>query len=326
MPTSMPPTLPFTSPWLLAPMEGVTEPCFRDEVLKRHTARDLGGTFTEFVRVSHLPIPEWKLKEQLGPRRFEQPVGLQLMGSEVQPLAATADAAVEAGAPLVDLNFGCPTNRAMRGCAGSALLEYPERVEEFVRACVEAADGRVPVTAKIRCGVKDDRRLEELARAAEAGGAAMITVHCRTRAEGYQDCADWRRIARAVAAVRIPVCGNGSIQCHTDLERMRRETGCAFAMVGRAALGDPWIFSGRQATADEAARFLLDYAGELRTRCRFSPKSAAGRVKRLLLFWKAGGLLGGDEAERRRLLHEEDPERLWNWLTERAGECPLLHP
>lgn len=312
----MPLPLPFTSPRLLAPMEGVTEPCFRDVVLARHSAADLGGAFTEFLRVTRQALPKTKLAEHLGPRRFPQPVGLQLMGSEAGPLAETTEAAILAGAPLVDLNFGCPTKRAVQGCAGSALLAFPERIEEFVRACVGAAAGRVPVTAKIRSGVSDDRRLEELAQAAEAGGAAMLTVHCRTREEGYRDCADWGRVARAVAAVRIPVCGNGSIRTHADFERMRRETGCAYGMVGRAALGNPWIFSGREVDAAEAARFLLEYAGVLLERRYRSPHGALGRVKQLLSYWTAGGLVeGADDSERNvartQLLREENPEQLW---------------
>lgn len=324
--------LPFTGPWLLAPMEGVTEPCFRDAVLERHDPRDLGGAFTEYVRVSHRPIPREKLAEHLGPCRFGQPVGLQIMGSQPGPIAATADAAILAGAPLVDLNFGCPAKGAYVDCAGSALLDYPERVQEFVRVCVEAAAGRVPVTAKMRSGIRDDRRLEEVARAAEAGGAAMITVHCRTRDEGYQDCADWRRVARVVAAVKVPVCGNGSVRSHADLERMRSETGCAYVMVGRAALGDPWIFNGRQVSTAEAARFMLDYAGRLRTRKNYNSKGVVGRIRQLLGYWKAGNLLKypdsglSRKAAKNRWISERDPEVVLGWLKEAAAgaESPGL--
>jgi tRNA-dihydrouridine synthase C len=320
----MPTTLPFTSPWLLAPMEGVTEPCFRDVVLERNTPQELGGAFTEFLRVHRQALPKGKLQAHLGARRFPQPVGLQLMGSEEGPLAETADAGVRAGAPLIDINFGCPSKRATQGCAGSALLDYPEKVEAFVRVCVQAAAGRVPVTAKIRSGVNDDRRLEEVARAAVEGGAAMLTVHCRTKEEGYRDCADWRRVARAVAAVKVPVCGNGSIETHADLERMRRETGCQYAMVGRAALGNPWIFSGKRVDAEEAARFLLDYAERMQNGRRWGPSMVMGRVKRLISFWTAGDLFEGDTPrkrndERRRWLTERDADRLWRWLAERAA-------
>jgi tRNA-dihydrouridine synthase C len=299
-------------------MEGVTEPCFRDVVLERHDPRDLGGAFTEFVRVSGTPIPRWKMTEHLGPRRFGQPVGLQLMGSEPGPLAASADAAICAGAPLVDINFGCPSKGAYKDCAGSALLDHPDRIETLVHDCVAAAGGRVPVTAKIRSGIREDTLLEEIARAAEAGGAAMITVHCRTKQERYGDCADWNRVARAVAAVKVPVCGNGSVETHADLERMRRETGCQYTMVGRAALGNPWIFSGRQVSAAEAARFLLDYTETLRDRSKFNENRTIGRTKKLLSFWTAGGLFA-DAAVKERWLREKDPERLWAWLEERAS-------
>lgn len=297
--------LPFTGPWLLAPMEGVTEPCFRDLVLERHHPKDLGGAFTEFVRVTHYPVPARRLRAHLGPRRFDIPVGIQLMGADAGRVAETARNASDLGVPLVDLNFGCPAKGALRGCAGSAMLDDPPSVEDLVRRCVEAVDG-VPVTAKIRAGGEDDALLEDLARAAEAGGASLLTVHCRTRREGYRDTADWERLRRAVASVTIPVCGNGGISVHADLERLRRETGCAFAMVGRAALADPWIFSGHRADAAEAARFLLEYAEALEE-AGASPKGAVARVKQLLGHWTAGELVG---SERMPWLRERDPGAL----------------
>ena len=110
--------LPFTAAALLAPMEGVTEPCFRDLVLARNPASALGGAFTEFVRVSVAPIPRAVLRRELGPTRFAQPVGVQLMGSDLEHLARTARNAVEAGAPLVDLNFGCPAKGAIARLRG----------------------------------------------------------------------------------------------------------------------------------------------------------------------------------------------------------------
>ena len=299
--------LPFTAPNLLAPMEGVTEPCFRDLVLARNPPTALGGAFTEFARVVQVPLPRRALREHLGPRRWPAPVGLQLMGSEPGLMAESARRAAEVGAPLVDLNFGCPAKGALRTCAGSALLREPRKVEELVRACADALPDR-PVTAKIRAGYEDDRLLEDLARAAEAGGASMLTVHCRTRAEGYQEAVDWSRLARAAASVSIPVCGNGGVRVHADLERLRRETGCRYSMVGRAALGDPWIFSGTEVSAAEAARFLLEYAEALAASAGVRPHGAAGRVKQLLQFWTAGALLGG---ERHEWLREADPARLF---------------
>jgi tRNA-dihydrouridine synthase len=299
--------LPFTAAALLAPMEGVTEPCFRDLVLARNDARALGGAFTEFVRVSVAPIPRAVLRRELGPRRFAQPVGVQLMGSDLDHLARTARNAVDAGAPLVDLNFGCPAKGAIHGCAGSALLRDPSALERVVRAVSRSV--RVPVTAKLRAGYDDAESIEDLARAAENGGASLVTLHCRTRAEAYCDAVDWTRIARAVRAVAIPVCGNGGIATHADLARLRLETGAAFAMVGRGALADPWIFSGHRATRGEAARFLVEYADTMRERRSFPAGGIGARLKQLLRHWTAGGLVP-DAETRLSLLRERSAEAL----------------
>jgi len=130
----------------------------------------------------------------------------------------------------------------------------------------------------------------------------MLTVHCRTRAEAYQPEVRWERIARAVAAVEIPVCGNGGVRTHDDLERMREQTGCRFAMVGHGALADPWIFSGVRATPAGAARFLLEYVEAM------PPRRRLPRLKQLVRHWTAGGLFGAPG--------EHDPRRK-HWLRER---------
>jgi tRNA-dihydrouridine synthase C len=310
----------FPGPWLLAPMEGVTEPCFRELVLARNPPELLGGAFTEFVRVVDRPVPRRVLRAHLGPRRAGVPIGLQLMGSDLEALAETARRAIEVGAPLVDLNFGCPAKGALRGCAGSALLRDPAALERTVAAVVRAVPER-PVTAKIRAGFDDAGSVEELARAAEAGGAALLTVHCRTRAEHYRPEVDWSRIARAVASVAIPVCGNGGVLRHGDLERMRRETGCRLAMVGQGALADPWIFSGRAVGPEEAAGFLLEYATLLAERHGMGPRGVAGRLKQLLRHWTAGGIVAGD-GDRASWLAETGAERLLDRLRDRA-RAPL---
>lgn len=320
----VPPGLPFTCERLLAPMEGVTDPLFRGLVLDRNPPAALGGTFTEFARVVRGPIPARTLALHLGRRDFPQPLGLQLMGSDAAAVAASAERAFALGVPLVDLNFGCPSKGALRGCAGSALLDDPAALGRMV-AAVRAVAGERPVSAKLRAGGTDDRRLEELVRAVEDGGASLVTVHCRTRAEGYRGSGDWERLRRAVAATRLPVCGNGGVETHADLERLLAETGCALVMVGRAALGDPWIFSGRRVDRAEAAGFLVEYAAS-QIRDGRSPGAAAGRVKQLVHHWRAGELLGtGEEAEARRLawLREPDPYRLLARIAARgAVELP----
>ncbi|MCP3917542.1 MAG: tRNA-dihydrouridine synthase family protein [bacterium] len=311
-------TLPFTGPWLLAPMEGVTDPAFRDLVLERNDPRQLGGAFTEFVRVVAAPRTPREIRRHLGPRRFPMPVGVQLMGGDIACLTASARSATEAGAPLVDLNFGCPAKGALKSCAGSAVLRDPAALEDIVAACVRVVEGAVPVTAKIRAGFDDAERVEELARAAEAGGAALLTVHCRTKAENYCAAVDWTRIERAVASTRIPVCGNGGVASHADLERMRSETGCAYVMVGHAAMGDPWIFSGRTVSAAEAATFLVEYVDAMRRLKHADLRGATARVKQLLKNWTAGGLVA-DEEDRGTWMRERDPAALLARLEARGS-------
>ena len=313
--------LPYTGPWLLAPMEGVTAPSFRDLVLARNAAQALGGACTEFVRVIDTPVPVKVMRRHLGTRRFAQPVALQLMGADLEALAASAQHAAQAGAPVIDLNFGCPAKGALRGCAGSAALKDPRQLERTVAAVVNAVPGH-PVTGKIRAGFDDASRVEDLARAIEAGGAWMLTIHCRTRAEAYCDEVDWTRIARAVQAVSIPVCGNGGVNTHADLERLRRETGCRYAMIGRAALGDPWIFTGAQVAAQDAARFLLDYAEALFATGEPSKKGVAGRLKQLLVHWTAGGLC---TPTREAWLHTPTPDELFERLSAIAGTERCAH-
>ncbi len=309
--------LPFTAPALLAPMDRVTDPCFRDLVLARNPPEALGGAFTEFASVNDHELSQRVLRRHLGALRFPAPVGLQLMGADVEAVALTAQGAQRAGAPLIDLNFGCPAKGAVGRCAGSAMLDDPASVEALVRACVDAVDG-LPVTAKIRAGGEDDALLEDIAQAVESGGAALLTVHCRTRKEAYRDTANWDRLRRAVAAVSIPVCGNGGVEGHADLARLRAETGCAFVMVGRAAMADPWIFSGRKVGRSEAAAFLLEYTTRLQ-QDGANIKTRGGRVKQLLRYWTAGGLV--DEC-RKSWLTERDDARLIGWVAQAAGAEP----
>lgn len=236
-------------PFVLAPMEGVTHRVFRDLIL------DLGGAgpglpsgpsgpgaaWTEFLRVSQHPLRARAIARELGPPRQDVPVGVQLMGVDPELVAASAAAAVEAGAPMVDLNFGCPAPTVFNKCAGSALLDFPERVEALVRAAVRGA-APAPVTAKLRLGIRDASRLPEVLAAVEAGGAAAVTLHARTRADGYAHPARWEELSRARGLTRLPLLGNGDVLRVEDARRMCLETGVDGVMIGRGALRDPWLF------------------------------------------------------------------------------------
>lgn len=273
---------------LLAPMEGVTDPAFRSLVAETSPAGSLGATCTEFYRVTAHPPPVDRLRRFLGPPG-PVPAGLQLMGRDPGVLAEAARRAAAAGAAFVDLNFGCPAPRVFQHGAGSALLGDPPRLQILVAAAVRACP--CPVTVKIRAGDGDDRALEDIARRVEDAGAAALTVHARLRREGWDRPADWRRIARAVAAVSIPVVGNGGVEDAAGVDAMLAATGCSGVMVGRGALTDPWLFATWRARrrheppprpdAGEVAAWVEEYARRMAAGGA-TAGAILGRVKQLL--------------------------------------------
>ncbi|MCO5166508.1 MAG: tRNA-dihydrouridine synthase family protein [Planctomycetes bacterium] len=234
----------FDPPFVLAPMEGVTHRVFRDLLLD---AGGPGAAWTEFLRVSQVPLRTAAIRRELGPPRADVPVGVQLMGTDPGVVAETARNAVTAGAPMIDLNFGCPAPVVFNKCAGSAMLDHPERLRALVAAVVAAVD--VPVTAKVRLGVRDASRFEEVVRAVDEAGAAALTVHARTRADQYAHPARWEHLARAREWTRRPLIGNGDVLGWDDAARMMRECKVDGVMVGRGALRDPWVLARLRARA-----------------------------------------------------------------------------
>ena len=293
-------------------MEGVTDPAFREVMLELHGPNVLGGAFTEFVVVQrNSPVPEHVLRRHLGRTDFGTPVGMQLMGPNPDMMAETARRVEALGrVPVLDINFGCPAKGALKSCAGSAALRDPRGMESVVRRVADAVS-TIPVTAKIRAGFDNADHVEDLARAVEQGGARLLTVHCRTRAEKYQEEVYWERIGRAVSAVSIPVCGNGSIRTRDDLDRMRRETGCQYAMVGRGAIADPWVFSGERVDRTRSFQFLWRYVEAMRATGPGQPRGLASRVKQLIRYWTAGDTFSKTRTD---WLREPDPERFLDRL------------
>lgn len=294
----------FDPPFVLAPMEGVTHRVFRDLVLDQGGP---GAAWTEFLRVSQVPLRPAAIARELGPPRGDVPVGVQLMGTDPEVVAETARNAVRAGAPMVDLNFGCPAPTVFNKCAGSAMLDHPERLRALVAAAARAVD--VPVTAKVRLGTTDAARFEDIVRAVDEAGAAGLTVHARTRADQYAHPARWEHLARARAWTRLPLIGNGDVLGWDDAERMVRETGVDGVMVGRGALRDPWVLARLRARARglpepavgpaEVVAFHARYRDDM-LRDGFTERGTLGQLKQLYRRLAVG--LPIDDAARTALL------------------------
>jgi len=222
----------------LAPMAGVADRAFR------RICREYGAAFTvgEMVSSKGLCYNDQKSLELLITDPEEKPVAVQLFGDDPDTMARAAEIAARYHPDWIDINFGCPAPKIVGNHYGSALLRDPERCRKIVEAVVAATP--LPVTVKIRKGYsKDEVTAVEVALACEAGGAAAITVHGRTRDQMYAPPVDWDIIAAVKQAVKIPVIGNGDVNSPQQAARMYEHTGCDMVMVGRGALGAPWIFA-----------------------------------------------------------------------------------
>ena len=227
------------NPYILAPMAGVSEQPFRVLAFK------MGAALcpTELVSAQGLMrINTRTLRYLRHDKEVEIPYSLQIFGGEPEVMARAALVGKEWGAQLIDINMGCPVKKVTKTGAGSALLCDPSRAAEVVRAIASATG--LPVTAKIRSGWDHERRnYLEMAHHLEEAGCAALAIHPRTRAQGYSGSADWSVIADLKRNVkRMPIIGNGDVKTVADAHRMLESTGCDFVMVGRGALGNPWIF------------------------------------------------------------------------------------
>ena len=209
------------------------------------------GAFTfavsEFLRVSG-DVPPAKLFLRHVPELMcgaktpsGLPVQVQLLGGDPGRMAEAARAAVKAGAKAIDINFGCPAPTVNRHDGGAALLRFPKRVEAIVGAIRAALPAEVPVSAKLRLGWDDADAIFENAGRAEAGGAAWITIHGRTKMQGYAPPADWVRIGQVRERLSISVVANGDLWSVADFKRCRDQTGCRHFMLGRGALANPYL-------------------------------------------------------------------------------------
>ena len=223
---------------ILAPMAGVTDLPFR----LLCSRQGVGLCCMEMVSAKAILYKNKNTESLLEIHKDEGPVSLQLFGSDPKILSEMAKKIEERPFSVLDINMGCPVPKVVNNGEGSALMKNPKLVEEIVSSVVKAV--QKPVTVKIRKGFDEEHvNAVEIAKIAEAAGAAAVAVHGRTREQYYAGEADWEIIAKVKEALKIPVIGNGDVTDGQSAERLLTQTGCDGVMIGRAARGNPWIFS-----------------------------------------------------------------------------------
>ncbi|MDZ4696556.1 MAG: tRNA dihydrouridine synthase DusB [Deltaproteobacteria bacterium] len=301
---------------LLAPMEAVTDLPFRT------VCEELGATitFTEFLSAEALTRGAQKAIGRMWPSLQGRKFVVQIFGREPERLARAAEMGVASGATVIDINMGCPAKKVTAGLCGSALMREPELAANLVAAVRAAIPQNVPVTVKHRLGWDDQSiNAPEFAMRMVDAGAAMITVHGRTRSQGFSGTANLDGIAavRDKLPASIPVIGNGDVKTLQDYQRMRTQTGCNAVMIGRGAMGNPWLFeeirayengephplpptiSERHRVWRRHAELVGQYANE-----RMHPHEL-----RKTLAWYSRGLQGGADL-RQMVFKEKSPARL----------------
>lgn len=223
---------------VLAPMAGVCNLPFR--LLCKEQGASL--VCSEFVSAKALRHGNQRTRKMLAVAPEERPVSIQIFGSTPEDAAFAARIVEEAGADIVDFNMGCPVPKVIKAEAGAALMRVPDKAQAIIKAMVDAVN--IPVTVKMRAGWDDSQiNVVDLARRFEDVGVAAVAVHGRTRSQMRKGNVHLDIIREVTEAVRIPVIGNGDVTTPEDADRMQRETGCAGVMIGRGALGNPWVFS-----------------------------------------------------------------------------------
>ena len=237
---------------ILAPMAGITDLSFR--LMARRFGADL--VTSEMVSAEGVLRGNPATRALLRIHPEERPVAVQLFGGKARAVAEAARVVADQGVDIIDLNMGCAVPKVIRQGAGAALVLDPDRVGEMVAAVRQAV--RAPVTVKIRSGwSREQINAVEVARRVEGAGADALTVHPRTARQGFSGAADWEIIARVKAGVSIPVIGNGDVRRPEQVEKLRQLTGCDGVMIGRGAMGNPWIFrEAKQLARGEIRRRL----------------------------------------------------------------------
>jgi len=293
----------------LAPMAGVTNAPFR------LVCREAGAGLLTSEEIDARALVEGNARTQAIAHYLpeERPIAFQLLGGDPDVLAEAARRLAATGADGIDLNMGCPVSKIVAKGQGAALMRDPLRAAVIFRTLRKAVD--VPFTIKIRSGW-DERTVNavEIARIAEGEGVDAITVHPRTRSQQYTGRAPWAIIREVVAAVSVPVVGNGDVRNHADASELVTATGCAAVMIGRGALGAPWIFAGEPVDRETRARIIHRHCALIEE--HLPPRDALVQLKKHLAWYSTG--LAGSARLRTALFQAETPaavqEMFWgNW-------------
>jgi nifR3 family TIM-barrel protein len=255
---------------VLAPLAGITN------LPMRLMAKEAGCGLvcSEMISSNGLVYRSEKTEKLLESVAEEKPLSVQIFGSDPQIMAAAARIVEFSGADILDINFGCSVKKILKSGSGAALMRQPELAEAVIRS-VRAAI-KIPLTIKIRTGwERDGGDAQRIARIAEKEGVDGIAVHPRLASQAFKGQADWQVISKIKRAVAIPVIGNGDIVAAQDAIRMKMETGCDAVMVGRAAIGNPWIFRQINALLEGGAFPETDLPSRFRMMTRYLGASVA---------------------------------------------------
>ena len=244
---------------LLAPMEGLTDPLMRQ--ILTQIASDLGRPYdwsvSEFIRVTQHVLPAHVFYKYVPELRYDAktasgtPIHIQLLGSEAQLMAENAAYAAELGAPAIDINFGCPAKTVNSHRGGSVLLDEPETMYQIISAVRQAVPVHIPVSAKIRLGYTDTSRMDDIKAAISDSGTDWLTIHARTKTQGYKPPAYWDKI-QSFNGLDIPVIANGEIWNAEHAQNCMTQAGTKHLMLGRGAVTRPDLVARVDCGSDDA--------------------------------------------------------------------------
>jgi tRNA-dihydrouridine synthase B len=300
----------------VAPMAGVTDRPFR-QLCKRLGA---GYAVSEMVTSRKELWNSLKTSRRADHAGEVQPIAVQIAGTDAQMMAEAAAYNIDRGAQIIDINMGCPAKKVCNKWAGSALMQDEPLALQIVQAVVAVcAPRKVPVTLKMRTGWCDaERNALRIARAAESAGIAMLTVHGRTREQGYKGCAEYDTIAAVKAALKIPVVANGDIDSPRKARDVLQRTGADALMIGRAAQGRPWIFrevahflaTGRELPPPEVAQAKHWLIEHLHEHYGLYGEFTGVRTARKHIGWAVRALPGGEQFRAQMNLLERCEDQL----------------